>query len=181
MSRIVKFLESKNIYLRPFNDNDLDLLHFGKNNAEVRETLFLFYPMTKEEIKNQIEEWIKSKDTTFFTVCEQETNEPIGETGLFRIDHISRAAVFYIAIHDPKYWSKGYGSQTTQLMLKYSFDILNLNRVQLHVSVENEKGVKAYEKVGFKIEGTLRQAMYHNNKYVDFYVMGLLREEYYKL
>ncbi|NOX64654.1 MAG: GNAT family N-acetyltransferase, partial [Chlorobi bacterium] len=64
--------------------------------------------------------------------------------------------------------------------LKYSFDILNLNRIQLHVAVNNPAGIKIYKRSGFVIEGTLREAMYHNNEYVDFYVMGILRKDYYK-
>ncbi len=34
------------------------------------------------------------------------------------------------------------------------FNTLNFNRIQLHVSVENERAIKAYEKVGFVKEGT---------------------------
>jgi RimJ/RimL family protein N-acetyltransferase len=55
-----------------------------------------------------------------------------------------------------------------------------LNRIQLHVAIENEGAVKVYQNNGFIIEGTLRQAMYHNGKYSDFYVMGLLRSDMHK-
>ena len=41
-------------------------------------------------------------------------------------------------------------------------------------------GIKAYEKAGFVREGTLRQAMYHNDEYCDFFVMSILRKEYYE-
>jgi len=45
----------------------------------------------------------------------------------------------------------------------------------------NLRGVKAYEKAGFTIEGVLRQAIYINNQYSDEIIMGLLREEYDKM
>ncbi|MFC2083787.1 GNAT family N-acetyltransferase [Bacteroidota bacterium] len=177
--QIVKFLEGKEIYLRPFKEEDLEIIHFGKNDAHVRDTLFLFKPYTVKDLRTEIEEWLSKNDTVIFTICLSENNEAIGQTALFRIDFVSRAAIYFIAIYNPKFWSKGYGSETTNLVMKYAFDILNLNRIQLHVSAENEKGVKAYKKAGFKVEGTLKQAMYHNNQYFDFYVMGFLREEYY--
>ncbi|MBI9070751.1 MAG: GNAT family N-acetyltransferase [Melioribacteraceae bacterium] len=178
---ITKFVEGNNIYLRPYNKElDLELFHFGKNNSEVRETLFLFSPFTKEQTADEMDKWISCKDNVLFTICETNSNNPIGLTGLFRIDMVSRAAVFFISIYDSGYWSKGYGSEATKLILKYSFDILNLNRIQLHVAKNNVKGVKAYEKNGFQVEGTLREAMYKNNEYFDFYVMGILRKEYYK-
>jgi len=181
MERVIKFLNGKKIYLRPFDEKkDLELFQFGKNNSEVRETLFLFRPMTEHETIEEINKWHSNKENAIFTICEQHSNDPIGETGLFRIDYVSRAAIFYIAIYDPRFWSKGYGREATELVLKYSFDILNLNRIQLHVATNNPAGVKIYEKAGFIIEGTLREAMYHNNEYVDFYVMGILRKDYYK-
>ncbi|MBU0475388.1 MAG: GNAT family N-acetyltransferase [Bacteroidetes bacterium] len=181
MAQINKFIASENIYLRAYEEtSDLDLLHFGKNSSEVRDTLFLFSPVTKKQVAEEMEKLVAAKENELFTICESSTNIPIGVTGLFRIDFISRAAIFFIAIYNPEFWSKGYGKEATKLILKYSFDILNLNRIQLHVAKSNVKGVKAYEKAGFKIEGTLREAMYHNNEYIDFYVMGILRKEYYK-
>lgn len=178
--RTVKFLEGEKIYLRPVQEEDYELVYFGKNNPDVRYTLHLFAPMTYEQVKDEMKTWTTSKEIALFTICQNEDNTPVGQTALVRIDLVSRAAVFYIAIYDPQFWSKGYGKEATKLMLKYSFDILNLNRVQLHVSCENVKGIDAYKKAGFKIEGTLRKAMYHNDKYIDFYVMGILREEYYR-
>ena len=181
MNKRTKFYSGENIYLRPYDESlDLDLFCFGENNPEVRETLFLHSPLSKNEAKEKMEGWISKSENKIFTICEAESNTPIGITGLYRIDHVSRAAVFYIAIYNPDFWSKGYGKETTKLVLKYSFDVLNLNRIQLHVSTDNIKGIKAYEKSGFVIEGTLREAMYHNNEYVDFNVMGILRREFYK-
>lgn len=176
---ITKFLEGKKVYLRPVQDEDTKLVYFGKNNADVRETLFLFAPMTLEQVQAEIKQWSTSKEIMFFTICSREDDKPVGQTAFVRIDYVSRAAVFYIAIYDPECWSKGYGGEATRLMVDYAFDILNLNRIQLHVCAENVKGVEAYKKAGYKIEGTLRQAMYHHNTYIDFYVMGILREEYY--
>lgn len=175
----VKFMEGESVYLRPYQESDSQLVLFGKNSAEVRETLFLFAPMTADQVKSEMNQWSNSKEIMLFTICRQKDNEPVGQTAFVRIDYVSRAAVFYIAVYDPQYWSSGFGGEATRLMVKYAFDILNLNRIQLHVCAENEKGVKAYKKAGFSIEGTLRQAMYHHNRYIDFYVMGILREEYY--
>jgi RimJ/RimL family protein N-acetyltransferase len=156
------------------------MFYFGENNAEIRDTLFLFNPLTQSDAKSKIDEWLSKSENKLFTICERKTDIPIGITGLFRVDHISRAATFFIAIYNPEFWSKGYGSEATKLVIKYSFDILNLNRIQLHVAKSNIKGVRAYEKNGFTIEGTLREAMYHNNEYIDFYVMSILRNEFYE-
>ena len=181
MKNTTLFCKGENIYLRPYDETlDLNMIHAGENNPSVRETLFLFSPLTKFQAKDKITEWVEKNDTIIFTICEAKTDIPIGITGLFRIDSVSRAATFYIAIYNPEFWSKGYGKEATKLVLKYSFNILNLNRIQLHVAKNNNNGINAYKKVGFVTEGILREAMYHNNEYVDFYVMSILRKEFYK-
>jgi RimJ/RimL family protein N-acetyltransferase len=174
-----KFMEGDKIYLRPFAEQDIDLVHFGKNNSLVRETLFLAWPQTLEQIRAEMLAWSTGKESVLFTICSRENGKAVGQTALVRIDLVSRAAVFYLALYDPEEWSKGYGGEATHMMLAYGFDILNLNRIQLHVSCENEYAVAAYKRAGYTIEGTLRQAMYHHDRYVDFYVMAVLRHEYY--
>jgi RimJ/RimL family protein N-acetyltransferase len=179
MKKITKFYSGEKVYLRPVEEGDLELFYFGRNNPEVRETLFLFFPMTYEQVKNEVQSLIASKENLTFTIVENETNTPVGQTSFVRIDYVSRMATFFFALWDPEYWSKGYGSEATKLMVDYGFDILNLNRIQLHVAVENKNAIRAYEKCGFKIEGTLREAMYHHNRYCDFHLMAILRSEFY--
>lgn len=42
----------------------------------------------------------------------------------------------------------------------------------------NIRGIKAFEKVGFKKEGVIRESLYFNNRYSDGIIMGMLRSEY---
>ncbi len=174
-----KFITEKNVYLRPFIDEDVDLLFEGLNDETVRETLFTFRPKTKHELLEEYRKDSSNQNTVLFTICELSSGKAVGITAFYRVDYVSRAAVFFIAIYDTSKWNSGYGTQATRLMIKYAFDVLNLNRIQLHVALENTKAVEIYKKCGFVVEGTLRQAMYHHNRYVDFYVMGILRNEYY--
>ena len=102
------------------------------------------------------------------------------ENDEFKYDFINRFAIFYLAILDSHNWSKGYGSEATMLMVNYAFQTLNLNRIQLHVCAENISAIKIYQKVGFVKEGVLRQAMYRRGGFVDFWVMGILKEEWGK-
>lgn len=181
MNKPVKFYEGEKIYLRPVEEKDIELFYFGRNNPDVRETLFLFFPMTYEQVKNELNATLSSRDNLTFTIVEKDTHIPVGQTSFVRIDYISRMATFFLSIWDPEHWSKGYGTEATRLMIDYGFEILNFNRIQLHVAVENKKAIRAYQKCGFKIEGTLREAMYHHNRYCDFHLMAILRSEFYAM
>ena len=174
------FLEGASIYLRPWRDEDLDLLFKGLNDPRVRETLFTYRPKSKFELMEEIKKDLSSDKNILLTVCETGSNQAVGMTAFYRIDHVSRAAIFFLSIYDSAKWHLGYGSEATRLMVDYAFNLLNLNRIQLHVASENPKAISIYEKCGFVKEGTLREAMYHNDRYVDFFVMSILRSEFYK-
>lgn len=172
------FLIGEKIYLRPVEVEDAKFLSKGENDPIVRESLFLALPVSLTNEQEKVEQYIKSQDAIVIIIVEKKTNKPIGQTGFFRIDYISRAAIFYLAILDPAHWSKGYGTEATQLMVDYAFKTLNLNRIQLHVCAENTSAIKIYQRAGFIKEGILRQAMYRQGNFVDFWVMGILRDDW---
>ena len=174
------FLNGSSIFLRPWQDEDIELLYKGLNDSAVRETLFTFRPKSRYELMEEIKKDLTSDKSILLTICECNSNQAVGMTAFYRIDYVSRAAIFFLSIYDSTKWHMGYGSEATKLMVDYAFNCLNLNRIQLHVAAENPKAVSIYEKCGFIKEGTLREAMYHNDRYVDFYVMSILRSDFYK-
>ena len=57
---------------------------------------------------------------------------------------------------------------------------MNLHRLEAEVVANNKVSINLIEKLGFKKEGTLREAKYSNGTYYDIYRFGLLRKEYKK-
>ncbi|WP_130297313.1 GNAT family N-acetyltransferase [Fictibacillus sp. BK138] len=50
--------------------------------------------------------------------------------------------------------------------------------IAINVFSYNERAIKAYQKLGFMIEGTLREDLYFNGNYHDNILMGLLKRDY---
>jgi len=171
------FLIGDKIYLRAIKPGDEEMIARIENHPDPRSTLFYAQPSTVQQIKEKVDTWITDPAVIVFIICRKEDDAPIGMTAFFRIDWVGRMTIFYIGIADKSNWSQGYGTDATKQMVEYAFSTLNLHRIQLHVAVENEPAVTIYKKVGFKVEGTLREAMYYNGKYSDFYVMGILRRD----
>ena len=67
--------------------------------------------------------------------------------------------------------------EATGLIIRHAFQTLNFNRLWLHVFEYNARGIRVYEKLGFRIEGRLRQDTFREGRYWDTLVMGVLREE----
>lgn len=172
------FLIGEKIYLRAMEERDEEIIAASENHPDARQTLFYAMPNSYKSIQ---EKWTKFRDDPnhlVFIICSKNPDKPIGITAFHRIDWVGRMAIFYIAISKKENRSKGFGSEVTELMVNYAFNTLNLNRIQLHVALENEKAIKIYKRAGFVVEGTLRQAMFRNGKYHDFFVMGILAEDW---
>jgi RimJ/RimL family protein N-acetyltransferase len=174
------FLIGKKIYLRAAQENDAEIISVSENHPDARASLYYAIPTNIEEHIDRIKQRQKDHSTIYFTICKKENNKSIGSTAFFRIDWVGRMAIFYLAIAEKENRNKGFGKETTQLMIDYAFATLNLNRIQLHVSVENLSAISVYENAGFIKEGTLRHAMYFDDHYIDFYVMGILKSDWKK-
>ncbi len=102
----------------------------------------------------------------------------VGNIGFINLEWPPRCAEFGIFIGDKSLWDKGYGTEALELLLQHGFETLNLNRIYLRVFSTNLRAVHSYEKAGFVLEGTLRQAVYRHGRYADMLIMGILRSEW---
>jgi RimJ/RimL family protein N-acetyltransferase len=73
---------------------------------------------------------------------------------------------------------KGYGTKATRAALHFAFHTLNLHRVELEVFDFNRRAMRAYEKAGFRLEGTRREAIFQDGAYHHEHVMAILRQEF---
>lgn len=53
-----------------------------------------------------------------------------------------------------------------------------MHRVQLRVDADNARAIRCYEKADFEKEGTLRDAVFREDRYVDQHVMSILQREF---
>jgi RimJ/RimL family protein N-acetyltransferase len=175
------FLNGERIFLRAPEPDDIPMITRLENHPDPRYSLFYAFPTSQLQQRDKTDRQMQDPNTILFTICRTDTLESIGQTALVRIDWVGRMGTFYLGIADKANWSGGFGTEATYLMTQYAFKTLNFNRVELKVAAENTAAYRVYEKNGFRHEGTLRQAMYHEGRYCDFHVMGLLKEEFYAL
>lgn len=73
---------------------------------------------------------------------------------------------------------RGYGARAMKLVIAWCFEELNLNCLTANVLAENEASCCLWEKLGFRLDGVLRQRVYKGGCYHDLRAYSLLREEY---
>ncbi|MFX1512455.1 MAG: GNAT family N-acetyltransferase [Promethearchaeota archaeon] len=176
-------LHGKLVRLRGLELTDLDRMTELWNNWDIRQYLVSVVPASKAEE----EQWIRStwerrqKGTDYiFAIETLAEKEYIGNIGLHQFHWINRSAILGIAILDPAFWGQGYGTDALKTLLKYAFETLNLNRVELEVFENNERAQRAYQKVGFKEVGRRRQFRFWDGYYEDAIILDILREEWEK-
>jgi RimJ/RimL family protein N-acetyltransferase len=130
----------------------------------------------KEWLEKDLEK--SQSDEVFFAIRTLESDTLIGFIGLFDLFMQHGDTLVAIALGERKYWGKGYGTDAMWIMLRYSFNELNLRRVGLIVFEYNPRALRSYEKVGFKPEGRVREVMLRDGRRWDFLYMGLLRDEW---
>lgn len=176
-------IAGNHVRLRAIERQDLPLYVAWLNDSEVRENLMQSTPLSQAQEEIWFERNLNRPPEEQPLGIEVQTSEGwqlVGNCGFMQIDLRHRNAEIGIFIGDKRFWNKGYGSEAMRLMVQYGFNTINLNRVYLYVFETNVRGIRCYEKAGFKHEGRLRQAIFQNGQYIDLLVMGLLRSEWFK-
>ncbi|CRK80438.1 GNAT family N-acetyltransferase [Neobacillus massiliamazoniensis] len=107
----------------------------------------------------------------------KENQKFIGTIGLNALQMNNKRAEIGYELH-PAYWRKGYISEAIKEVLRFSFEIIDLNRIGAVVYPENEPSLKLLMKIGFEKEGLLRGYIQQNNQFHDTYVLSLLKYEW---
>lgn len=172
----------KLVRLRELRKSDTELALQYINDPEVRGLLSFDvpFPFTLGDEEKWIErQTAHGPDSTYnFAIETLAEKKYIGGCGLNRVDWKNRIAEVGIMIGDKSFWNRGYGTEALRLLLKFTFDEMNLRKATLNVAAYNLRAQKSYKKCGFVEEGRLRQEIFRGGKYYDKVIMGLLREEF---
>ncbi|MGE7911323.1 GNAT family N-acetyltransferase [Lysinibacillus xylanilyticus] len=174
-------ITGQGVFLRPVTENDVDSIYKCFQNEEIMYMTGTRNILTKDQVREALIRFSEDSTRHDFAICLVENSKVIGDLAIMEIDSDNKKAIFRITLHSIENCGKGYGTEAVQLVQKFTFEELQLNRLELQVFSHNIRGIKSYEKVGFKKEGTLRQSLYMNGKYSDEIIMSILRDEYMEL
>jgi RimJ/RimL family protein N-acetyltransferase len=117
----------------------------------------------------------------FFGIRTLAEDKLIGELSLDVVSWPGRDAFVGLGIGEIEYWSKGYGTDVMNVLLRFAFTEINLRRVTLSVFEYNPRAIRSYEKAGFRHEGRTRKVLNKEGQRWDVLYMGILREEWMEI
>jgi diamine N-acetyltransferase len=166
---------NKELKLRPLEREDLKFVHELNNDANIMSYWFEEPYEAFVELQDLYDKHIHDQGERRFIL--EKDGDMLGLVELVEIDYIHRRAEFQIII-DPAYQGHGYAMVATNLAMNYAFSVLNMHKLYLIVDKENEKAIHIYKKVGFSIEGELKDEFFVDGSYHNAIRMCMFQKEY---
>ena len=172
-------LQGEAITLRPLSNNDAEVIFASFSDTEVTYLTGTYQTFTLDQVKTHYSQIVDANDRVDYAITSKEDSSVVlGEVVLNDINWHNHSANFRIALLYKELFGKGYGTQATQLILKYGFEDLNLHRIELEVYDFNTRAIHVYEKVGFIREGIKRDTLFWQGSYHNAIIMSMLRPDY---
>ena len=135
------------------------------------------WPMTQKQFSTHIQEGKKPPQTIYpFALINR--NRIVGYCELSGYHKNSNQAILSRVVIKPKHRNQGMATIMINEVLCFGFKHLELNRIGLGVFDFNEAAIRCYKKMGFSLEGTLRQSAKVGDSYWNCHLMSILQKEW---
>ncbi len=172
-------LVGKHIFLRLMEKEDIPDKVQWVNDPEIRRMLIMD---VISEAGTQI--WYSQNALTDnrkeFMICLNENSDSIGFTSLKNIDRVNSKAEISMLIGKKDCWGRGYAKSARRIVLDYAFHELGLNKIYTFNWIQNDRIIGLNQKIGFQIDGKLRQDIFFQGEFRDMVVMSILKDEWKK-
>ena len=118
----------------------------------------------------------KYRDAVSFVVTLKENDHYIGHVNLVQFDRVFKfVEIAYII--DPEYWGKGFATEALGRAVEFLQKDVKIHKIRASVFAKNLASKRVLEKLGFTLEGYLRDNVIIDGEFVDEYLMALISEE----
>ena len=154
----VEIARTDQLLIRETIDSDISELYRIGTDQAVRKYIAPMQPTLEEEIvytKAYIKHMYAFYDFGLWTVLEKDAygqERVIGRAGLFPSERLAGQIEMGYMIA-PECQGNGYGKEAAEIVLRYAFNVLDLEEVHLFAEKENKASVKLAETLLVKVPG----------------------------
>ena len=186
-SNILPKIESESdIYFEHFSMDGLEEMHQYSIDERLYE-FFEFDPFKEigetrtyiEKILHRMSNQSGEKSAMYWFVRRKSDDRLVGSAGLVNLNY-ARQSIEWGYGTDPAFWGCGYVLQIQEALKKFTFEVLDLNRLHGITMVENERTIQSLLASGMKYEGTLREFYCKKSVYYDGWQYGMVAKDYHK-
>lgn len=157
--KMSNILETKRLILKQPTSADFNDLLLLRTDREVMQYIGSGAIQTKDQVKEFIENaktYADEYGLGFYSVFQKDTNNFIGQAGLFHLGfdvHQSDIELAY-RLHK-QYWNKGYATELAKALIEYGFNKFSFPKIIAIVHPENERSRRVMEKAGMSYHGII--------------------------
>jgi [ribosomal protein S5]-alanine N-acetyltransferase len=160
-------LSTSRLQLRSFCRNDASFLYEIRSNKEIAESMGVKRHSTVSETEsfiNDIDWSFKAKTGINWVICLKDKNRAIGYAGVWKIaaEHCKGEIGYAL---NSNYCGNGYMIEALNRLIDFSFNELELHRLEANVDSQNYSSIKLLKKLNFKQEAVLRDDYFLNGKF----------------
>lgn len=160
--------------LRKMGERDLGLIRSWRNHPNIRRYMYSQHEISLQEHRRWFEE--ASTNPAKELLIFEHQGAPSGFVCItFRaLPGAVAEWGFYLAPDAPP----GAGTEMGEAALIYSFSKLKIHKLCGEAIEYNDRSIRFHDRLGFRVEGRLRDQFYDGERYYDVVCFGLLHSEW---
>ena len=173
------FVLKNTVSLAPLSADHAEAMYRWVCDPLVRENLGIRREPSLERTHAWIAQALQDDSVCAFAILNNGVH--VGNVILDRIDRYLSTARLSVYVGEENMRGSGLGRTGIYLALREAFDTLKLHKVWLTVHSRNTAAIHAYQRLGFQIEGVLRDEFILHDERIAALYMGVLEEDFRQL
>lgn len=172
-------LEGGKVRLRPLESSDQELVFGWYNDPDLVAPFDRFSLESFEEFARSVQAAPTDPASLAprFVIERRSEHDVVGVVGHYRAHPVLEYIEVWYLVGRPAARGQGAGSEAVSLLVDHLFRTEQVERVGANCDVENVASCRLLEKVGLRLEGTLRSALFHHGRWHDVRLYGVTRAE----
>ena len=163
-------INTQRLHLRIFTVNDITPEYIRALND--KEVIGLTESRYRKWNVQNVKEYVRKKankpnESLMIGIFLKDTGKHIGNIRLHNFNTYNKRVEVGVLIWDKDQWGKGYATEALKTVYNYIFDTLNLHKICAEYYSINKASAKMFKKLGFEIEGGLKDHFLVDGKYID--------------
>jgi [ribosomal protein S5]-alanine N-acetyltransferase len=173
-------LTTRRLVLREARPSDVEAVLAWKSDPEVTHPYGVEPYRSLDEAKTWIDDRLRNfreRDGLVWIVADREGDRAIGSACYWHFDRDFATVELGYEMARAR-WRQGITTEAVAEILRYGFRDLGLHRIEACPFARNEPSVRLLRKLGFVLEGTLRERVPLGGRFEDQLYFGLLETEW---
>ncbi len=173
-------LEGKQVRLRPLASVEIPAVFAWYNDPETVAPFDRFGVDTFDGFSQAVATAVGDPSSLAprFAIERKDEGRVVGVVGHYRAHPVLEYTDIWYILGDRSSRGRGLGREAVRLLVDHLLASEPLERVGATCDVENVASYRLLEGLGFRLEGTLREALFHHGRWHDVRVYGVTRAEW---